>query len=341
MWKTDMTARKRFKRLVRARMAKTGESYMTALRYFRDRPEETAAMSDTELRTVVKADLGLTLGIPETWKEVPPNLLNSLNEVARFVEDSVPWSTTCLVFWNPKPDDRTTRQVAEGSKKAHQAQFQNFAFQEITFAGRKATRLEFDRKVLDQPRGSLWSAWELFVNVLGDRFCFGLGTLDIEGDRALFEQMAASVELHDPAVIGSLSEIALCRYSEAARRVVARSGRIAHELGEHTLHPRHLIYSLAEEGRQLPGNWTGPRVRSPLSSVPVILNALGVTQDKLSIPELSEHGADWKPDIWVGEELYELLTRGVQEMADASVQPLDILSAMLSSMPESVSALGK
>ncbi len=305
-------------------MAKTGESYVTALRYFRDRPEETAAMSDTELETIVKADLGLTLRIPKAWKELPPDLRNSLNEAARFVQDSAPWSAICLVFWNPNPDDKTTRQAAEGAKNVLQASFQNFAFQEITFAGRKATRLECDKKVLDQPRGSLWSVWELFVNVLGDRFCFGLGTTDIEGDRELFEQMAAAVELHDPAASGDLSEMALCRYTKATRSIIATSARIAHELGDHTLQPRHLICGLTEEG----------------GSVPVVLNALGVTRDKLSVPELSEHGADWKPDIWVGEELYELLTRGVQEMAYASVQPLDILSAMLSSMPESVSALG-
>ncbi len=57
MWKTDMTARKRFKRLVRARMVKTGESYVTALRYFRDRPEETAAMSRTELEKVKRCGI--------------------------------------------------------------------------------------------------------------------------------------------------------------------------------------------------------------------------------------------------------------------------------------------
>ncbi len=306
-------------------MAKTGESYVTALRYFRDRPEETAAMSHTELEKVVKADLGLTLRIPNAWKEEPPNLRNSLGEVARFREASAGRLNICLVFRHPNPDDKTTVQAAEGAKNSLQASFQNFAFQEITFAGRKATLLEFDKKAPNQPRGSIWSVWHHFVNVEGYTFCCSFGTLDIEGDRELFEQMAAAVELHDPADSGSLSEMALCRYTKATRSIIARSARIAHELGDHTLQPRHLICGLAEEG----------------GSVPVVLDALGVTRDKLSVPELSEHGADWKPDIWVGEELYELLTRGVQEMAYASVQPLDILSAMLSSMPESVSALGK
>ena len=281
-------------------------------------------MSDTQLKTVVKADLGLTLRIPNAWKDEPPNLRNSLGEVARFRGDSAGLSTMCLVFRHPNPDDKTTVQAAEGAKNSLQASFQNFAFQEITFAGRKATLLEFDKKA-NQPRGSIWSVWHHFVNIEGYTFCCSFGTLDIERDRELFEQMAAAVELRDPADSGRLSEMALCRYSKAARSIIARSARIAHELGDHTLQPRHLICGLAEEG----------------GSVPVILNALGVTQDKLSIPELSEHGADWKPDIWVGEELYELLTRGVQEMAFGSVQPLDILSAMLSSMPESVSALGK
>ena len=307
-------------------MAKTGESYMSALRYFRNHPEETAAMSDTELKTVVKADLGLTLRVPTSWKEKPPELRNSLTEVARFVEESTPRPAICLVFWRPNPHDKTTRQTAEVAKESLQANFQNFAFHDVTFAGRKATRLEFDRRLLDQaPPSPSWSVWQFRVKHEGHTLCVALGTFDIEGDRALFEQMAATVELHDPADSGSLSEIALCRYSEAARRVVARSGRMAHELGEHTLHPRHLIYSLAEEG----------------GSVPVMLSALGVTRDKLSIPQLPEDGADSKPDISVGEELYVLLTREAQRMGVASVKPVDILSAMVSSMPKSVSAFGK
>lgn len=43
-----MTTRKRFKRLVRARAAKTGESYATALRYFRDKNPPEEPMSQDE-----------------------------------------------------------------------------------------------------------------------------------------------------------------------------------------------------------------------------------------------------------------------------------------------------
>ena len=323
--KTDVTTRKRFKRLVRARMAKTGESYTTALRYFRDRSKETDAMLDTQ--RIVKADLGFSLGIPGAWEELPPKLTKNRDEAARFREDSERWSAACLVFFHRSTDEQTPHQAAERAKIGLHGSFQNFKFEEIAFAGRSATRLEFDSQILDPSCGGVWSVWEHFVKVDGHMLCFGWGTSDIESDRELFEQIATSVELHDPADSGNLSEMALFRYSEPARRVIDRAGRMAEALGEHTLQPKHLLYSLAltEEG----------------DAVPVMLKALGIVRGELPIPETSEEGAGSKSDVLVGEDLYALLTLRALEMGHTFVKPVDILSALVSAMPESVSALGR
>ena len=48
-----MTANKRFKRRVRDRARKTGESYTTALAHFRQRPEEERSMSDQTSGTII------------------------------------------------------------------------------------------------------------------------------------------------------------------------------------------------------------------------------------------------------------------------------------------------
>lgn len=45
-----MTARKRMKRLVRTRVAKTGESYTSALRHFRDQTPKERVMSQPQAR---------------------------------------------------------------------------------------------------------------------------------------------------------------------------------------------------------------------------------------------------------------------------------------------------
>lgn len=53
-----MTTRKRFKRLVRARAAKTGESYVTALRHFRDTsPPEDPMSQKEDIPTYTEAPL--------------------------------------------------------------------------------------------------------------------------------------------------------------------------------------------------------------------------------------------------------------------------------------------
>ena len=67
-----MTTRKRFKRLVRARAAKTGESYATALRYFRDKnpPEEPMSQDeDSPMYTEAPAEVQLLREVPDHRQE--------------------------------------------------------------------------------------------------------------------------------------------------------------------------------------------------------------------------------------------------------------------------------
>src|SRR5205823_14550059 len=63
-----MTARKRFKRRVRARAAKTGESYAVARRHLDHRPGQEPNVP--EFRTVTNTLHGFAVDLPEGWREV-------------------------------------------------------------------------------------------------------------------------------------------------------------------------------------------------------------------------------------------------------------------------------
>ena len=104
-----MTARKNFKRLVRARARKTGESYAAALSHFDEEvpaAQRNATTTLHDLRRVEKPEYGFALRVPDDWKELPPDLRNSAWEVARFSANDPAIRArhrNCLVFRNPAP----------------------------------------------------------------------------------------------------------------------------------------------------------------------------------------------------------------------------------------------
>src|SRR5688500_16995894 len=77
-----MTARKRFKRRVRARAAKTGESYMVARRLLEHRCGLEQALSESN--TITDQLHGFALDLPEGWNRVDPSVTASHWQVAAF-----------------------------------------------------------------------------------------------------------------------------------------------------------------------------------------------------------------------------------------------------------------
>ena len=67
-----MTVDKSLKRLIRARMNETGETYTAARQFFLSSEENI--MSGTKYKRVTKAELGFELEIPNDWIEVDPDL---------------------------------------------------------------------------------------------------------------------------------------------------------------------------------------------------------------------------------------------------------------------------
>ncbi len=308
-----MTARKRFKQLVRARMAKTGESYVTALRHL-----EARQGMPPSTRRVRKADLGLTLHVPVTWVESVPELRNSLDEVLRLASDEEPHARRCILLWTPKEDDPNTRRLARQALKEQLAQLDDPRSEEATYGGRAARRLTGTRTSGDVT----WHVVRFFVECEDRTLDLSFESVDGERDHDLFEEIVESLEIGPPADRGLVEEMALFRYSGSARRAVRRAADIARAADPMVLSLDHLLRSLAQtpEG----------------DAVTVVLGALGVDISRLDGPQPIARRDEFNEPVHVGPELYRVLTREAQRMAVTSVKPVDILSAIVHGMPDAL-----
>jgi predicted amidohydrolase len=94
-----MTAKRNFKRRVRARAAKTGESYTTALRHFRPTPSgdvmsETKSLRLAVAQTVVRQDPRATAELRESGREIRRSMRAAREAGARVVH--FPEGATCF-----------------------------------------------------------------------------------------------------------------------------------------------------------------------------------------------------------------------------------------------------
>jgi hypothetical protein len=78
-----MTANRHFKRRVRERARRTGESYTAALARLR---QIDAKEQPVQWQRIEKPDFGYAVHVPDGWDERPPDLKNSPWETARFTQ---------------------------------------------------------------------------------------------------------------------------------------------------------------------------------------------------------------------------------------------------------------
>jgi hypothetical protein len=231
-----MTAKKNFKRLVRARARKTGESYAAAFRSLQKKvPEEpsmaAAASASPPLRRVEKPELGFALSFPDDWREERPDPFNGAQEIARFIGPG-PGVRNCLVFRNRTEPELTAGAAARRVVPVLERRgFGNFTHHDVVLAGRPAARVDFDR-----PAGEgTWSVRHYFV-VAGDApFCVSFGTSMLEQDAALLDTLAATFTFLEPEALppptppalrlGDAHRERFRHYSLRAHRVLT----IAHE----------------------------------------------------------------------------------------------------------------
>jgi hypothetical protein len=177
-----MTANKDFKRRVRERARRTGESYTAALRQLRRNASEVTM---EQWKRIEKPEFDYAVQVPLTWIESAPNLNNSPWETARF-GDPADRRCSFIVFRSPSPRDDSPIHAAESAQMALEASgFVEFRTSDAAVAGRSAARLDCAR----YDAGRLWAVREYFVVRNSARFCLGLGSSVPDQHAALFDEI--------------------------------------------------------------------------------------------------------------------------------------------------------
>ncbi|MEV6850732.1 hypothetical protein [Actinoplanes sp. NPDC051411] len=188
-----MTERKNFKRLVRERARRTGESYTAALRHLRSSdPSEVPSMP---WQRIEKTDFGYAVTVPESWVEREPDLNNSPWETARYTDPSS-WRHSAIVFRHPSGGRRReAAEMATGAERALTAGgFGELEIAGAEWAGREGVRLD----CVKRDAGRVWAVREYFLVVDGVGFCLGLGSAAPDEDEPLFTEMARRFEILEP-----------------------------------------------------------------------------------------------------------------------------------------------
>jgi hypothetical protein len=183
-----MTANRHFKRRVRERARRTGESYTAALARLR---QIDAKEQPVKWQRIEKPDFGYAVQVPDDWDERPPDLKNSPWETARFTQPA-DRRHSIIVFRGPTRPGRDAAQVADGARLAlENGGFTESRISDATFAGRAGVRLECAR----YDAGRIWAVREYFVVEDASYFCLGCGSAVPDEDDALFTEMASRFEL--------------------------------------------------------------------------------------------------------------------------------------------------
>jgi hypothetical protein len=187
-----MTANKHFKRQVRERAHRTGESYTAALRHLRRDNAEERLM---QWHRIEKPDFGYAVQIPQGWDERPPNLKNSPFETARFVDPADRRHSVIVFRAMPRPG-LTARKLAEQVQASLEAYgFGDFLIAAAQVAGQPGARLD----CAQHDAGRVWAVRQYIVIRGTDRFVLGCGSSVPAEDDSLFTAMAERFELLDPA----------------------------------------------------------------------------------------------------------------------------------------------
>jgi hypothetical protein len=185
-----MTANKHFKRRVRERARRTGESYTAALRHLRRIDSREQSM---QWQRIEKPDFGYAVHVPQDWDERLPDLKNSPWETARFGQPT-DRRHSVIVFRRPTRLGRGAAEVAEVAQSSLETLgFVDFQIIDAQVAGRTGVRLDCTK----YDAGRVWAVREFFVVQDDVNFCLGCGSSVPEEDDPLFTNMAERFEVLD------------------------------------------------------------------------------------------------------------------------------------------------
>ena len=304
-----MTVDKHFKRLVRARAARTGESY-TAARWRLRR--EAADPSISKTQRIKLADLGFSVALPDPWHRVTHSM----------------WGTSypALHYEVTKDDSRLAdlelnsqrlgsvrdpaRAAAEAVERQRSDPSVRFEYTDTKLGGKPAIR--FDRSDTRQPQASeRHYCLKHNDHLLILRFTAADPTVCDPG----FDQMAASIELGDPGQECLLGELSMTDYAPASIECVLVGALIAAQNDE-DFSGRHLLAAL---------------VRGDSGVAASVLKTLEVTPERLGRESRADDDSDIAfLEIPVPATTFELLTQLIPGYAQETVRTHHVLLGILS-----------
>jgi hypothetical protein len=186
-----MTADKHFKRKVRERSRRTGESYTAALRHLRrDIREPAMQHHPVQWQRVEKPDFGYAAQVPHDWEEYPPKLKNSPFETARFADPADRRHSVIVFRGMPRPGLSAAERAERVQASLEAAGFGDFEITEAEVAGQPGARLD----CVKCDAGRTWAVREYFVGRDDSHFVLGCGSSVPDEDDALFTQIAERFE---------------------------------------------------------------------------------------------------------------------------------------------------
>lgn len=181
-----MTENKSLKRAVRARAAKTGESYSTALRALR----ASGVVADAPLRRLERPGLGFALSIPGDWIERAPDHSKG-PQVARWLGPGRPFRNAVVFRYEAGPQREPLGIAEAAGEQLSRNGYERKGLTRLRFAGRDGARLDLVQASSDQ----CWTVRQHFVISLEQVLVLSIGTWRAQQDAHLFDAIASSFEL--------------------------------------------------------------------------------------------------------------------------------------------------
>jgi hypothetical protein len=131
---------------------------------------------------------GCALHLPPGWEAIPPVPSNG-PEILR----ATGGPGRQVIVFKMRASGGSTAEIADKVvDRLGGLGYEDFATEEVTFAGQQGTRLEFVYRGDDRPERRSWEYFAVRPPVV---FCLGLGTGDWDADRTVLEQIATRFEL--------------------------------------------------------------------------------------------------------------------------------------------------
>ena len=301
-----MTVDKHFKRLVRARAARSGESYTAALWHLR---REAGDLSAAKTQRINSADLGFSVVIPEPWHRVTHSMWGSSYPALHYeVSKGDSRLADCELNSQRLGSVRdASRAAAEAVERERSDPSVRFKYTDTILGGKPAIRLD-----PTNTRDPQASERHYCLNHNDHLLMLRFGTTNRTTFEPVFDSMVASIELGDPDRECLLGELSMTDYAPASIECVLVGATIAVGSGE-DFSGRHLLAAL---------------VLGDSGIAASVLRTLDITPARLGTP--SDDPDTAMLAIPIPPATFALLTRVIPGFAQDTIRTHHMLLGILS-----------